>query len=58
MAALKESVDKLGNLAAELSGGYIVMDGTLYAPSAKATASGGTAAMKSASVSGEMASLT
>ncbi|ACV56591.1 DUF2479 domain-containing protein [Eggerthella lenta] len=58
VAALKESVDKLGNLAAELSGGYIVMDGTLYAPSAKATASGGTAAMKSASVSGEMASLT
>ena len=58
VAALKESVDKLGNLAAELSGGYIVMDGTLYAPSAKATASGGTATMKSASVSGETASLT
>ena len=49
VAALKES---------ELSGGYIVMDGTLYAPSAKATASGGTATMKSASVSGETASLT
>lgn len=58
VAALKESVDKLGNLAAELSGGYIVMDGTLYAPASKATASGGTAAMKSASVSGETASLT
>ena len=58
VAALKASVDKLGNLAAELSGGYLVMDGTLYAPSAKATASGGTATMKSASVSGETASLT
>lgn len=58
VAALKESVDKLGNIAAELSGGYIVMDGTLYAPASKATASGGTATMKSASVSGETASLT
>lgn len=58
VAALKESVDKLGNLAAELSGGYIVMDGTLYAPASKATASGGTATMKSATVSGETASLT
>lgn len=58
VAALKANVDKLGNVAAELSGGYLVMDGTLYAPSAKATASGGTATMKSASVSGETASLT
>lgn len=58
VAALKESVDKLGNLAAELAGGYLVMNGTLYAPASKATASGGTATMKSASVSGETASLT
>lgn len=58
VAALKESVDKLGNLAAELSGGYIIMDGTLYAPASKATASGGTATMKSVTVSGETASLT
>lgn len=58
VAALKASVDKLGNLAAELSGGYLVMDGTLYAPASKAAASGGTATMKSASVSGETASLT
>lgn len=57
VAALKESVDKLGNLAAELSGGYVVMDGTLYSPTAKASANGATATLKSASVSGEMASL-
>ena len=58
VATLKASVDKLGNLAAELSGGYLVMDGTLYAPASKAAASGNVATMKSASVSGETASLT
>lgn len=58
IADLKSSVDALGNLVADLSGGYLVMDDALYTPKAKATASGDTATMKSASVSGETVSLT
>ncbi|MEG0991518.1 MAG: BppU family phage baseplate upper protein [Gordonibacter sp.] len=58
IAALKGNVDKLGNVVAELSGTYLVMDESLYTPTAKATASGDAATMKSSTVSGEQASLT
>lgn len=58
VAELRQSVDKLGNMVAELSGGYLVMGGALYTPPAKATASAGTATMKSAAVTNETVSLT
>lgn len=47
VAQMKEQIDKLGSMLADSSGDFYYMDGTIYAPKAKASVSGTTVTLGS-----------
>lgn len=47
VAEMRDQIDKLGSMLADLSGDFFYMDGTIYAPSAKASVSGTTVTLGS-----------
>lgn len=42
VAAMKSQIDQLGSMLADATGGFICMEGTIYAPKSKASVSGST----------------